>query len=104
MATWLVFDGDDATYLQHLGAHPASFVLNSYRYPKATYLPLHTAECALIRKYTTAMKPGAFTEREFIKVWGPTPDALRAWIAQGAKLVGGDFTSVDCSCLAGVVV
>jgi hypothetical protein len=57
---------------------------------KVTFLPLDTAVCALLKEDTAAMTPGAFTESEFIKAWGPTPADLRDRIARWAELVGTD--------------
>ncbi len=76
------FDGNDNLYQAWLAAHPRGFVINTTRRParRAAYMVLHRARCARISRYTQiARPPGAFTERDYVKVCAPTVEELRAW-------------------------
>ena len=58
---------------------------------------LHRATCTQVWQYTDMVRPGAFTERESIKVCGLGLDTMRAW----AKLHGrpdGTFSKICGIC------
>jgi hypothetical protein len=72
----LIFRGDDAAYLRWISGHPMGYVLNAERNPKASYLKLHRATCTWM---SGRGKPGAYTERDYIKICSTSDDALAQW-------------------------
>ena len=66
----------DAAYHSWRAAHPDAFVLNVERTRRPAYMVLHRAGCLHIRKHTN---PGAFTERQYVKVCADDVATLRAW-------------------------
>lgn len=72
------FVDDDAGYLGWLEKHPDSFVVNTYRRPRASYLRLHGASCRLI---TGTPANGSMWTRHYSKRCG-TEAELRTWAKQ----------------------
>ena len=68
---------DEDGYARWLAAHPRGFVVNTGRAKPAGYRVLHRASCWTIRPGRKGAAPGAFTERDYIKVCAPELDALR---------------------------
>jgi hypothetical protein len=87
----IVFRGDDAAYLRWLADHPGGYVINAERNPKPSYLKLHRATCTWM---SGRGKPGAYTERDYIKVCSTSKPALRRW---ASDTVGGSLDA-GCSC------
>lgn len=87
----IVFRGDDAAYLRWLAEHPAGYVVNAERNPKPSYLKLHRATCTWI---SGRGKPGAYTERDYIKACSPDLAALERWAKQ---TIGGGLDA-GCAC------
>jgi hypothetical protein len=77
---WTVFDKSDADYFKWLAAHPKGFVLNTTRKKNPKDLVLHRPTCRTISGYSGKQKPGAFTERDFIKVCADKEEALLEWV------------------------
>jgi hypothetical protein len=98
----IVFDGQqghgDAAYFDQLRRHPDSYVLNTTRQQPSDYMKLHTAQCRHISQYWKHATAGAFTEREYIKIWGATAEALDGWAARHSK--GKQMAERECYCLA----
>ena len=90
-----VFNYDEAGYQQWLLDHPVGYVLNSYRKPRAGYLPLHTASCHTIREYRQFAGTPAFTGGNYIKVCADTPAALLEWVVRAGAM---NFTVCCSSC------
>jgi hypothetical protein len=87
---------DDA-YRTYLKEKPSLFVVNARKKPSADYLVIHTSKCRLVTMYSSAMKEGAFTQRQYIKICSPSEEELRAWIK---KYGADDFSNKQCSCLS----
>jgi hypothetical protein len=91
---------DDA-YRAYLRANPGTFVLNARRNPKPDYLVIHRSDCPLVTTYRNEMGDGAFTQRHYIKVCGPTIESLRQWVRVNFGVA--DFSSENCHCLRNAV-
>jgi hypothetical protein len=88
-AAVVIFQGDDAAYMRWLTEYPAGYVVNAERNPKPGNLKLHRADCTWI---SGRGKPGAYTERDYIKVCSIELFAVKRW---ARETVGG---SLDPSC------
>ena len=86
-----VFRRDDAGYLAWVGAHPRGYVVNAEGIPKASYLKVHRASCTWM---SGRGKPGAYTERDYIKVCSTSLQMLRGW----AQAEVGGTLDPGCSC------
>lgn len=76
------FQEDDKAYLSWLREHRDGFVLTSSRSLSPTHTKIHRATCRVMLEPTGAAQPGGFTERSYIKVYGPSVAALKAWVAK----------------------
>ena len=75
-ATLTRFVGDDDGYLAWRRDHPAGWVLNCERQPKATYLKLHRADCPHL-----GPRPGwSNLTTAFTKVCGTSPGPFDEWL------------------------
>ena len=88
------FRGDDDGYLRWLAGHTHGYVLNAQRSPRAAYLKLHRAFCPHISGQPRI--PGAWTERQYIKVCAEDIDALERWAQDSTGGRPGRF----CSCVS----
>ena len=88
----LVFRGDDEAYLHWIAEHPGGYVVNAGRNPRASYLKLHRATC---RRISSPGRPGAYTERDYIKICSQGRSALDRWARDD---VGGALDAT-CACL-----
>jgi len=88
-----VFVARERQYRAWLNKNRAGFVLTTLRSTPPTYMSLHRADCGKIRSYTSAMSPGAFTERKYIKVCALDRQSLLTWI----KTKGGKGFTSECS-------
>jgi hypothetical protein len=79
-------------YLRWLSEHPSGYVVNAERNPKPSYLKLHRAWCTQI---TGNARPGAYTERVYIKVCSDSRQELERW---ARERIGGAL-GVGCTCL-----
>jgi hypothetical protein len=86
-----VFRSDESGYLCWVAEHPSGYVVNAGKSPKASYLKLHSASCTWM---SGRGAPGAFTERDYIKICSTSLQVLRSWA--GGE-VGGTLDS-GCSC------
>lgn len=82
----LVFDNDDAGYLEWLAEHPEGFVLNTRRSKAPDAMVLHRATCSTIRTRSKQAKVG-LTERN-IKVCASDVARLKQWAEQYAGTAG----------------
>jgi hypothetical protein len=87
----VIFRGDDAGYLSWISEHPGGYVINAERNPRPSYLKLHRATCTWM---SGRGKPGAYTERSYIKICSTQLDALNRW---AREVVGGSLDR-GCSC------
>jgi hypothetical protein len=87
----VVFDAGDEPYRSWLSANPRGFVLNVARDPKSSYLKLHRPWCGYI---AAPRKPGAYTERQYIKICAARREALEDW----ARRTAGGRLDPGCSC------
>jgi len=88
-----LFMNKENQYFSWIRANPNGFVLNTTRHPDPKYMVRHRATCATVERYLGLAKPGAFTEREFIKVCSTNVSSLRRW----AKANGANQFSAHCS-------
>jgi hypothetical protein len=71
-----MFDNDEAGYSAWLRANASGYVINTRRSRPASYMVLHTARCHTIDPLNGS-RPGAFTERQYIKLCGTDYSELR---------------------------
>lgn len=71
------FAEDDLGYEKWLTAHPAGFVVNCDRNPKASYLMLHRSRCHTVSG--TPSRGDTWTSGAYIKVCAETVAELEAW-------------------------
>ena len=90
----IVFRNDERSYLKWLSDQPHGYVLTTSRSAPARYMSLHGATCKLISEYKNN-KPGAFTERSYIKICSTDLEALRTWVLSKG---GRGFTTVCSKC------
>lgn len=79
----IVFDAGDESYLRWLSENPRGWVMNVNRNPKSSYLKLHRPWCHHI---SGPRDPGAYTEREYVKICATRRDDLDEW---ARRAVGG---------------
>lgn len=72
----LILRGDDEPYLLRISEHPGGYVVNAERNPRPSYLKLHRTTCPHI---SSPGRPGAYTERDYIKVCSHGRPALDRW-------------------------
>lgn len=92
----IIFVDNDLGYQEWVKAHPAGFVINTYRADSSKYAALHRSGCHSITVYTAVREPGAFTCNNYRKVCADSIEALQEWLkTQGRP--DGSFTSEKCS-------
>lgn len=89
------FRSNDREYFDWIENHPSGFVVNTLRSSPSSYLTLHRATCRKIVGYNKMARPGGYTERDYVKVCGPSVDVLRRW-AETIGSPAGRF-KVHCS-------
>jgi hypothetical protein len=83
----MIFEDDDATYRAWLAVNPNGLVVNSYRTPSASYLPLHSASCICIN-CPSPPNGKTWTGGKYIKVCSLSRDDLVKW---ALKKTGGQL-------------
>lgn len=73
------FERDDNAYLAWVEGHPDGFILTSSPSLTPIHTKIHRASCDLIRILKGNAQPGGFTERDYIKVYGPDVASLQRW-------------------------
>jgi len=91
MSEVIVFDAGDEPYLSWLSDNPQGWILNVARNPKPSYLKLHRPWCDWISE---PREPGAYTERQYIKICATRREALEEW---ARRTVGGRLDP-GCNC------
>jgi hypothetical protein len=91
-----VFDEGDDTYFEWMHAHPQGFVVNTERIPSSRYAILHRSNCFHITSMKS-LKPGAYTERQYIKVCSDAVAEMVSWLVQNRPQSRG-FSDVCASC------
>ena len=93
MSVELFVDNDDA-YLAWLASNGDGWVVNARPSLDRRYLKLHSAQCFHINRPDGA--PGAWTERNYVKVCGSTVPELESWL----QARSGATPESSCYCLA----
>jgi hypothetical protein len=93
-----VFDGNDAAYQAWLLANPQGHVVNTRRNKPPSYMVLHRADCATIRRLSGMARKGGFTERSYIKICAVEIAALRDWVRRHARADGSFSTECSICC------
>jgi hypothetical protein len=75
-----VFDANEPAYIHWMDVHPQGFVVNTGRKDGSRDAILHRSQCMHIY-VMKSQEPGAFTDREYIKVCADSSGELQAWIA-----------------------
>jgi hypothetical protein len=88
------FINQEEEYLDWLNMHPTGFVLNTFKYPKPSYLVLHRASCRSVGVKPKAYVDGGFTARQFKKVVALEEYELLQWI----KTYSSNFSHVCSKC------
>ena len=91
----ILFDFDDGPYIKWIASNPNGYVINTRRENDPTYMVLHTATCKHISNYHSMCKPGAFTERTFIKICSDNINELSTWVRNHGR--GDGSFSKECS-------
>lgn len=89
------FVDDDAGYRKWIENNPQGFVVNTPRTPNPQYMALHRATCGHVSNFATR-EPGAFTERDYIKICSADVGHLGEW-AKAHGRTDGSFTG-NCNC------
>ncbi len=90
------FIKNEQGYLEWIHKHPDGFVINTGRSKNANYMVLHRASCGSIKDYQKASGPGAFTERDYIKICGSDIASLRDWVRQNGRSDGTFSKEHNC--------
>lgn len=93
-----VFDGNDMEYQKWLSENPGGYVLNARRSLTPSYMVLHSAGCYSIRRYTSNVPRGGFTERSYVKVCAPTKSELSDWVRKHGR-PDGSFSNICSFCV-----
>jgi hypothetical protein len=91
------FSGNDKEYQEWVTRHPQGFVVNTAQGISPEYMALHKASCGHVSNFNSH-KPGAFTERDYMKACSTDLDRLREW-AKAHGRTDGSFTG-KCQCNA----
>lgn len=75
----LQFDNNDTGFLQWMQEHPQGFVVNTERSDGSHLAVLHCARCHHITSMKS-LEPGAYTEREYIKICSDDGSTLKSWL------------------------
>lgn len=75
----LLIIGSDKKYFDYLEANPSAFLSNIQSNRSPSYFVLHRTTCRTINGSTHKDKPGAFTERSYIKLVSHDLNKLEAW-------------------------
>lgn len=84
-ATVIVFRRDESGYSAWLADNPTGLVVNTRPTIPARYRVLHRSTCWMMQPGRQVGKPGACTERQYIKVCGPSARAIEAEIGPLSK-------------------
>ena len=76
------FTENDNDYQQWAKTHPTGYVINTLRSKPSNNMQLHLATCRHIRVRQKGQPPGAFTERDYIKICADTKAELRQWASE----------------------
>lgn len=88
-----LFRDDDDGYQRWLDENPDGYVVNATRSAKPGYSKLHRASCAFISG--PPRSPGAWTERQYIKVCAAERQPLESW----ASATTGGVLDAGCPCV-----
>ena len=91
-ANVLIFCGNDEPYLRWISENPGGYVVNAERQLKPSCLKLHRATCIQISRRA---RPGAYTERDYIKICSLGRSVLERW----ARDEVGGLIDALCACL-----
>lgn len=92
----IVFDNDDAAYLNWLATHPDGYVINRRRGESSGYMVLHRSECRTISRHAQNAHLEGFTGRGYLKVCATTVSALDDYTRVEGGRPDGGFSS-ECS-------
>lgn len=84
----IVFDSDDAGYLEWARKNSFGYVINTTRPPSASYLVLHEAGCYHITVEDHRMHGQPWTGNDQMKVCSRSKHSLREW---AQKTLGGEL-------------
>lgn len=90
----IIFQKQEAAYLNWIKAHPGGFVLNTRSKLSPDYMMLHRASCKLVTGYLGKAKAGGFTERGYRKVCADSLEPIQYWVKSGG---GSLSTCAHCS-------
>jgi 5-methylcytosine-specific restriction protein A len=90
------FDGDGQNYLSWVAENPDGYVVNTGRSTNTKYSMIHRAGCSHITSMS-GFKPGAYTDRNWIKVASHDINELQTWFTENYSQFPGEF-KVCSSC------
>lgn len=96
-----IFDGRDAdhnddAYRHWITTHSSGYIINTNRNINPGYMALHRSwrdDVTDLARY----EPGAYAERQYVKVCGDSRSELVDWLRQHGR-PDGSFTSEECRC------
>ena len=93
------FVKNEQAYQDWLKQHPQGFVINTHarQDKRKEYTALHKASCSSISRYSDKITPGAYTERDFIKVCADDTASLAIWAVRNGRN-GEPFSAVCGLC------
>lgn len=93
------FAKNEQAYQDWLRQHPQGFVINTHtkQEKRKEYTALHKASCSFISRYSDNITPGAYTERDFIKVCADDVASLARWAARIGR-TGEPFSGICGLC------
>jgi hypothetical protein len=92
-------DRNEKSYRAWIAGHRQGFIVSTSRGIDPNNMPLHRATCGNVTNFDK-QAPGAFVERDFIKIASTDLDRLVDWVKDHGRL-DGTFTG-RCMCLHGV--
>lgn len=90
-----IFHDSDAEYTAWLLDHPGNYVVNTRNTYSPSYMVLHRGSCATVNPSASNSEPGAFTERDYIKLCSTDLGALERLVSALGR-ENGSFSG-ECS-------
>ena len=93
-----MFDNDDSDYSSLLTPNFGGYVVNMRHGYSPSYMVLHRGSCATVNPRTSSSDPGAFIERDYLKVCSTDLESLRSLLKAFGR-PNGSFSAESSKCL-----
>lgn len=91
-----IFNSDDTPFLKWMANNPDGFVVNAGKNTRSPLCFIHRSGCSHITSYTRRQKPGAFTQRTYIKICSNNLLELFQWVYRERNHVIDYMQCKDC--------